>query len=160
MLRIREVKDICDEIEYLVRQYHIKQFMFVDGVFNVPLEHSVEICEEIIKRRLEVKWSAGWSLKHIPKHFLVLAIKAGCTNITFSPDAVSQSALNGLQKELDEKDIKDSLKLFIRDTDLRGLNITYSIFVNPPGETFIGIFKTILFYLKAKLCLRGREDHS
>lgn len=156
MLRIREVKDICDEIEYLVKQYHIRQFMFADGVFNVPLKHSEEICEEIIKRRLEVKWSAWMELKHIPKSFLLLAIKAGCTNITFSPDAVSQSALNCLQKELDEKDIKDSLKLFIRDTDLSGLNVTYSIFVNPPGETFIGIFKTILFYLKAKLCLRGR----
>ncbi len=156
MLRIREIKDICDEIEYLVRQYHIKQFMFADGVFNVPLEHSTALCEEIIQRGLEVRWSAWMELKHIPKNFLLLAIKAGCTNITFSPDAVSQSALNSLQKELNETDIKDSLKLFIRDKDLRGLNVTYSIFVNPPGETFTGILKTILFYLKAKLCLRGR----
>lgn len=156
MLRIREVKDICDEIEYLVRQYHIKQFMFADGVFNVPLEHSTAICEEIIQRGLEVKWSAWMELKHIPKNFLLLAIKAGCTSITFSPDAVSQSALNGLQKELNEKDIKDSLKLFIGDKDLTMLNVTYSIFVNPPGETFTGILKTIIFYLKAKLCLRGR----
>jgi radical SAM superfamily enzyme YgiQ (UPF0313 family) len=31
VLRIRETKDVCDEIEYLVRQYHIKQFMFADG---------------------------------------------------------------------------------------------------------------------------------
>jgi hypothetical protein len=77
-------------------------------------------------------------------------------NITFSPDAVSQSALNALQKELDEKDIKDSLKLFTGDKELSALNVTYSIFVNPPGETFTGILKTILFYLKAKLLLRGR----
>ncbi|KKQ86443.1 MAG: hypothetical protein UT09_C0034G0002 [Parcubacteria group bacterium GW2011_GWF2_38_8] len=156
MLRIREVKDICDEIEYLVKQYHIKQFMFADGVFNVPLKHSEELCEEIIKRGIEVKWSAWMELKHIPKHFLLLAIKAGCTNITFSPDAVSQSALNGLQKELNEKDIKDSLRIFIKDKDLRSLNVTYSLFVNPPGETFIGLCKTILFFIKAKLCFRGR----
>src|SRR3972149_4221785 len=156
VLRIRAVKDVCDEIEYLVRQYHIKQFMFADGVFNAPLRHSEEICEEIIKRGLKVKWSAWMELKHIPKHFLLLAIKAGCTSITFSPDAVSQSALNALQKELNEKDVKDSLKLFTGNKDFGDLNVTYSIFVNPPGETFTGILKTILFYLKAKLFLRGR----
>jgi radical SAM superfamily enzyme YgiQ (UPF0313 family) len=156
MLRIREVKDICDEIEYLVRQHHIKQFMFADGVFNVPLEHSIALCEEIIKRGLEVKWSAWMELKHIPKNFLLLAISAGCTGITLSPDAVSQNALDSLQKELNERDIKDSLKLFVSDRDLRMLNVTYSIFINSPGETFAGIIKTIVFYLKAKVCLRGR----
>jgi len=114
------------------------------------------ITEEIIKRGLKVKWSAWMELKHIPKHFLLLAIKAGCTSITFSPDAVSQSALNALQKELNEKDVKDSLKLFTGNKDFGDLNVTYSIFVNPPGETFTGILKTILFYLKAKLFLRGR----
>lgn len=156
VLRIREVKDVCDEIEYLVRQHHIRQFMFADGVFNVPRESSEELCKEIIKRGLEVKWSAWMDLNHISKNFLLLAVRAGCTSITFSPDAVSQSALNALQKELNEKDIKDSLKMFARDKDLSNLNVTYSIFVNPPGETFTGVLKTILFYFRAKIFLRGR----
>ncbi len=155
-LRARDAKSVCDEIEYLVRQFNVKQFMFADGVFNAPLRHAEEICKEIIRRGLPVTWSAWMELKHAPKSFLTLAVRAGCTGITFSPDALSQGALNGLQKELEEKDVQDSLNLFIKDRDLRSIHVTYSMFINPPGETLFGLLKTLGFFLKAKLFLRGR----
>lgn len=157
-VRIRDVKSVCDEIEYLIKQFGIKHFMFSDGVFNMPLNHAKEICEEIIKRTLKVKWSAWMEIKHAKKEFLLLAMKAGCISITFSPDGVSQNALDGLQKELREKDVKDSLNLFISDKNIRNLNVTYSVFVNPPGETFLGFLKTIIFFIKAKVYLYGRGN--
>lgn len=155
-VRARDAKSVCDEIEYLIKQYHINQFMFADGVFNAPLRHSEEICEEIIKRGLKVKWSAWMELKHIPKSFLLLAMKAGCVGITFSPDGISQNALDGLRKGLKERDIKDSFVLFTKDEDVKSLNVTYGMFINPPGETFLGLIKTIIFFIKGKLLLAGR----
>lgn len=155
-VRIREAKSVCDEMEYLIRQFAIKHFMFVDGVFNIPLKHAEEICEEMIRRELKLRWSAWLDIKHATKEFLSLAIRAGCVSTTFSPDGLSQNALDGLQKGLREKDVKDSFSVLIRDKNLRSLNVTYGMFVNPPGETFSGLLKTILFFLKSKLYLSGR----
>jgi radical SAM superfamily enzyme YgiQ (UPF0313 family) len=155
-VRMRDAKSICDEIEYLIKQFGIRYFMFSDSVFNIPQSHAREICEEIIKRKLIIQWSAWVEIKHAPKDLLSLAIKAGCVSVVFSPDGVSQNALDGLQKELKEQDIQQSLRLFKTDEDLKRLNVTYSIFVNPPGETLKGLFKTIIFYIKSKLYLRRR----
>jgi radical SAM superfamily enzyme YgiQ (UPF0313 family) len=159
-LRIRDANDVCDEIEYLVKQFGVKHFMFADAVFNMPLNHASEICEEIIRRQLDIKWVAYMDIKHASKDFLLLAAKAGCVDVIFSPDGISQSALDGLNKGLREKDIKDSLRLFLTDRNLRDINVVYSIFINPPGETFVGLLKTIAFFLKTKLYLRGRGNGS
>lgn len=155
-IRIRDAKSVCDEIEYLVKELKVTHFMFADAIFNEPREHAESICNEIIKRGLKVNWSAYMGIRGATKDFLQLAMKAGCRDVAFSPDGVSQTALDSLRKGLKEKDVLNNLHLLTSDSDLKRLNVIYSVFINPPGETFRGLIKTIAFYVKAKMSLRGR----
>lgn len=155
-LRIRDAKSVCDEIEYLVREFKVTHFMFADAIFNEPRKHAESICNEIIKRGLKVNWSAYMGIRGATKDFLQIAMKAGCRDVAFSPDGVSQNALDTLRKGLKEKDLLDNVYLVTSDSDLKRLNVIYSVFINPPGETFRGFIKTLAFYVKARMSLRGR----
>ncbi len=155
-LRMRSVESVCDELTYLIDTFNIKTFIFADAVFNMPKKHAETICEEIIKRGINIEWAAYMDIKNSDRDFLMLAKKAGCRDIIFSPDAISNGALKCLKKGLEEKDIRESLGLFIKDKEMRDFNVIYSFFLNAPGETLSGLLKTILFYCKAKWTLRGR----
>lgn len=154
-VRIRSPKNVVDEIESLM-QLGVDRLMFADGVFNIPLSNAINICNEIIRRGIKIKWSAWLDLNHATEEFLVQAKKAGCISVTFSPDAISKNALKEIRKGFTEADIHKNLELFINNKELKELKVSYHLFVNPPGETFLGFIKTILFYLKTKFLLKGR----
>ncbi len=155
-LRMRSPSHVVDEIAYLMDTFGVTHIMFSDALFNLPVSHAAGICREIIKRKLPITWSAYMDIQGADREFMLLLKKAGCNMVCFSPDAVSQGALDGLKKGLKTKDVHESLKLFTRDPMLADMGVIYCLFLNPPGETFSGLLNTVLFYLKAKWLLRGR----
>jgi len=54
--RLREVKEIVDEIELVSQRIPDVTFEFVDSVFNAPYRHAVKICKEVIHRELKVQF--------------------------------------------------------------------------------------------------------
>jgi hypothetical protein len=130
--------------------------MFADAVFNLPPSHARAILEEMIRRKLPVTWSAYMDIMGADREFMLLAWSAGCRNVYFSPDAFSQPALDGLRKGLRVRDIRKNLDLFTGDPLLKNINTVYCLFLNPPGETLAGLVKTLFFYLRARVLLRGR----
>lgn len=156
--RMRSAESVCDEVQYLIDVFSVKRIIFADAIFNSPKKHAEEICKEFIKRGIDIEWSAYMGIKDADKDFMLLAQKAGCRDVVFSPDGISQGALKSLNKMLDEKDIENSLHLFTKDKAMRSFNVIYSFFLNAPGETASGLLKTLLFYVKAKLVLRGRGN--
>ena len=48
--------DIVDEIEEVSERIPEVTFEFVDSVFNFPLKHAIDICKEIIRRDLKLKF--------------------------------------------------------------------------------------------------------
>ncbi len=149
-VRMREPKQIVDEIEGLINRYGIKSFMFADGIFNVPLSHATDICKEIVTRRIKVSWNMWCSTKHINEEFLLLAKRAGCVSINYSPDALSNEALTMLKKGLNEEDVNIAYKLAKK---IKGIQVNFGFFVSPPGETLRGLVKTLFFVLKANIGL-------
>ena len=53
--RLRNVKDVVDEMEFLYKKYGIKGFMIMDETFTLYPDRVVEICDEIIKRKIKIK---------------------------------------------------------------------------------------------------------
>ena len=156
--RVRSAESISDELQYLIDVFNIKRFVFADAIFNSPKKHAEEICEAFIKRGIKVEWSAYMDIKNADKDFLMLAQKAGCKAIIFSPDGISRGVLQALNKMLEAKDIEESLQLFTKDKEMRNFNVIYGFFLNAPGDTVSGLLQTLYFYVKAKLALRGRGN--
>jgi len=151
--RLRSPSAICDEIEYLIKEFGITKISFTDSILNSPTNHAELIFHEMIKREIKIEWTAYMSLRKLKKEFVALAKKAGCSTMIFSPDGFSQSTLDKLEKHLDEQDIKDAVHLFTTEKEFHALIVGFCFFVTPPGETLWGFIRTIFFIIKTKILL-------
>ena len=156
-IRSRKPEHTVDEIEYLVNEFGIDEFMFVDGVFNTPMKQAVAICEEIIRRGLKVKWTAWCDIGSFTEEFLNLAAKAGCVHLPFSPDGATDASLEALGKGIKASEINRTLRLLKKYKHIRA---SFGFFCFPPRQTWWGLFKTIYFYLKINASLLGRGGAS
>lgn len=151
--RLKEPVKVVDEIESIVVDSHVKNFTFVDSVFNLPLTHAEAVCKEIIRRGLEASWSAWFHENYINKEFIDLIRKAGCKKIILSPDGFSDDVLHKLGKTIQKKDILRGYNM-LKDVD--GIEICYNFFKNPPGQTFATFLLLMAFYFKAKYRMKSR----
>lgn len=83
--RGRSAKNVVDEIELLVANFGIKEIYFSDDSMSVDKKRLNEICDEIIRRRIDIKWSTPNGIAHwtLDKQLLKKMKKAGCYRITF-----------------------------------------------------------------------------
>ncbi|MBF0345641.1 MAG: cobalamin-dependent protein [Nitrospirae bacterium] len=152
-LRLRSPGKVVDDIQHLVDDFGVKRITFVDSIFNMPLEHAEDICDELIDRRIEVKWSAWFTEKGLTRQFVDLAVEAGCSNIIFSPDGFSNDCLRQLGKNIKMKDILNAYTIV---RDLEGVEISYNFFKNPPGQSLDNFTSTLAFFIKAKAQMGNR----
>ncbi|MDO8785607.1 MAG: radical SAM protein, partial [Syntrophales bacterium] len=162
--RFRNPEKIVNEIEALSKEHGVDRFTFVDSVFNIPLRHAEEICHEIIRRGIKVKWSAWFSESELTEEFLELAVRAGCNKVILSPDGFSDTVLKKLEKNITKADILRSygiLKKLVHAGSNRGmekLEVCYNFFKNPPGQSLSAFLGIAAFFFKAKMQM-GRRVH-
>lgn len=154
-IRLRSPSKVVDEIEYLVKEFNVRQFMFIDGIFNKPEKHAREICYEMIKRKLDVEWQAWFDIKSFSEDFLMLAKKAGLKRAPFSPDAASDSSLLALKKRIKVKDINKVISIARKHKDI---DFAFGFFGTPPGQTFMGVLNTIYLYFKINILFSFRGN--
>ncbi|MEW6066924.1 MAG: radical SAM protein [Nitrospirota bacterium] len=146
-VRTRNAKSVVDEIEYLIKNYGVKNIMFADQVFNLPAKHAKEICEEIIRRKIDIQWTAWFTPLGIDEEIVILAKKAGCVVFNFSPESVDDDVLKKMKKGISYKDIEKINKIAKKFN----VPVAYNFMLNLPGETLRSIIKLLWFVLKTKI---------
>jgi anaerobic magnesium-protoporphyrin IX monomethyl ester cyclase len=130
-LRCRIPSSVAEEIEILHKDYGIENFHFTDPVLNIPDGHLEAICDEIIRRKLHIRWDGFMREDRLNEQNVSLFEKAGCECFSFSPDGLHQNALDVLGKNLSVADILKAAEL-VSKTDAVSV---YHFMVNVPGET-------------------------
>ena len=67
----------------------MRHWFFVDNIFNMPIRHAKEICEEIAARELDIEWSGYLNPKFIDDELCALMARSGCKAIEFGTDSGS-----------------------------------------------------------------------
>lgn len=130
-IRLRSPTLVVDELYQMKEKYGINEFDFVDSVFNVPMEHAAEICEEIISRRLDIAWGCFLHPANISEDFLKLLKEAGCNSIEFGIDSGSEKCLDALDKNFGKKEIQRTAQL----CKLIGIDFNFCLMIGGPEET-------------------------
>lgn len=138
-LRLRSPTKIGEEIEILYRDFHMREIYFTDNVFNIPVAHAAAICKEIIRRKLEISWTAYFSEKSISEDFVKLALESGCKKFTFAPDGSNNPALKQLGKGTKREELIDAYQIL----ENLGARFSCSFIWNYPGIGWRDFFDLI-----------------
>ena len=140
--RLRPVHEIVDEIEETNSRIPGVVFEFVDSTFNSPLKHAINICKEIIHRKLDVKLrTMGVNPGEVTKELIELMKQAGFAQIDCTPDSASEVMIKSFRKNFTKK------KLIECANTIQKYNMPTMWFfmIGAPGETEETILETFDF---------------
>lgn len=152
-IRRREPEAVVAEIERLVRDHGLRHFTFVDAIFNIPEDHAWAIMDLMGRRNLGVRWSAWFNERPLTEEFVRAAMRVGCDEFSFSPDAYSDRALEALQKNIRVEDIRKVLGFLER---IPGMRASFNFFINPPGNDLATTWRLVKLFFKCKTRWRDR----
>lgn len=130
-MRCRDPKDIVDEIEFLQKHYAVSRIHFTDSIVNFPTKQLDEVCEEILRRGIDIKWSGFFREDLFTPENARLYARSGCECFSLSPDGLCQQHLDMLEKHLTVEDILNTARIL---SDV-GITTVYHYLINVPGET-------------------------
>lgn len=142
--RFRDPKLVVDEIEECYNKYDVGMFGFSDDTLTLKKEHIMMICNEIIRRKLDIIWFAQARVSTVDKEILELMKRAGCEAIHYGYESGSQEILNNIKKGITLQQSIDATKI----TKEVGIKIHGYFMIGNPGETKETIRETIDFAKK------------
>lgn len=142
--RIRPEEEFVDELEWLVDQgCHL--FMFNESDLNGDPEKLLAICDEIIRRDLNIKLTGQLRIhKKSDRAFFDKLRAAGFVALRFGVDAFSENTLR-LQKKGYTKDI---VRRNLKDCWEAGIYTEVNWVIGVPGETFADVEEGIELILE------------
>ncbi len=83
--RGRSPQNVVDEMEYLQKTYGIQELYWMDDSAGTSKKRLLAICDEIINRDLDIKWTTPNGIAHwyLDEHVLDRMKAAGCYRVTF-----------------------------------------------------------------------------
>lgn len=138
-IRFRTPKLFVDEIEYLYNTYGYRRFIFLDPTFTISRRHCMEICSQIISRKLDIRWIAGSRVNMVDRELLYLLKEAGCFYLTYGIESGSERILKGIRKNINLAQARNAMKLTLEC----GLEASAFFMVSLPDETLKDIDKTM-----------------
>ena len=142
-LRVRSVQNVVNEIDGCVDR-GINSFLIYDDTFTVDKNRVMEICQEIIKRKLKIKFDVRTRVDMLTKDMLVNMKRAGAVRIKLGIESGVQRVLNRMRKGITLQQIKQAF-LWCKQV---GIETFGYIMLGNPGETYDDIEETIRFTKK------------
>jgi len=115
--RRRSVWRVLDEIEQLVKEWHIEFLKFVDAEINTDEIWLQDFCREKIEWKIEVPWGANIHAALIHKETLELMKKANCREIWVGVESGSPRILREIQKGITVEMVKNVFR-WAKETDI------------------------------------------
>jgi tryptophan 2-C-methyltransferase len=138
--RLRDPIQVADEVQSLVAQ-GIDVLHLCDAEFNLPLEHALSVCDELIRRGLgaRVRWYAYLSVLPFPDELAGRMRRAGCVGINFTSDSTHPAMLAAYG----QPHTKDDLAQAVRNCRTHGIRVMLDLLLGGPGETPETVAQTI-----------------
>jgi magnesium-protoporphyrin IX monomethyl ester (oxidative) cyclase len=142
-VRWRRPERIVDEMEEAIKRFNINQFHFWDDNLMMKRGHIVNLCNEIIKRRLNVRWCGLTRSSHVNKHkdILPLMKEAGCIGIEIGIESFTEYSTELTRKGEGIEEMAEAS----RNLEEAGIAPLYTHMLFNPGETITGYYEKQVF---------------
>ena len=139
-IRTRPPRAVVDEMARLLEQ-GIDHFHTCDSEFNLPLQHALEVCKEMIRRNLgdKIRWYAYCTPLPFSPELARLMRRAGCVGINFGVDNGDEEMLRRLRRGFTPNDILNATSA----CQEAGIVVMLDLLLGSPGETRQSIITTV-----------------
>lgn len=145
--RARSVDNIMEEMHLLSSQGY-KQFMFVDDNFTLNPKRVIQLCQRLMKEKVDVEFFAEGRVDHCPQNMLHEMKRANCKMIYFGIENGTQKVLDYYDKQITPQQALDAVK---RARNVGIDVIVASFIVGAPNETRQEIWNTLKFAQKLQV---------
>lgn len=113
-VRFRSVQNVADEIEECLNKYGIGEFNFHDELFTINKKRTIEFCDEVKKRKLDIAWVCMCRVDYLDTETLKAMREAGCKKIMFGFESGSQMILDKMKKRVALEKAEEAVRLVKR----------------------------------------------
>ncbi len=141
--RFKSAEKVLEELREIKRLGY-REVFFRDETFTAMKKRNIEICEAMIREKMDLSWIANGRVDMIDKETMILMKRAGCHMLKFGVETGSDEILKNYKKGTTAVQAE---KVF-RETRETGLETHAHIVIGGPGETPETIDNTISFVKK------------
>ena len=129
-VRYRDPQLVVDELEYL-GTLGFPQINIADDLFTAKKSHCLAICDEILRRNLNIKWTSFARVDTVSPEVLQKMKEAGCTTISFGVESANAEILKRVKKGITTDKVIKAIRMCID----AGIDPHASFILGLPGET-------------------------
>ena len=110
--RLRSPENVVDEIEAIIKNYGIREIFDETDEFNGNKKWAKEICDEIVRRKLDIVWKAQMRVDNIDSELVAKLKQSGFWMGLFGLESANEKTLEGIDKKQTVEQINDALEKF------------------------------------------------
>ena len=129
-VRYRDPEAVVDEMAYL-HSLGFHQINLADDLFTANKEHCHRVCDEILKRGLNISWTSFARVDTVSEEVLVKMKTAGCHTVSFGVESGNPEMLKRIKKGITLDQVIDAVGMCNR----AGVAPHISFILGLPGET-------------------------
>lgn len=129
-VRYHSIRRVAAELENLAN-LKFQQINIADDLFTANQEHCLAVCEEIIKRKLDISWTSFARVDTVSENLLSKMKAAGCSAVSFGIESANPDILKTIKKGITVQQVIDAVRMCRRV----GLRPYASFILGLPGET-------------------------
>ena len=144
--RRRSVEHVIGEIEWLIKDFGVTGFLFMDDIFTLNQEWVHRFCDTVLARNITFLWGCVTRVDTVSEGLLRKMKRAGCRHIEYGVESGSERILKTLKKGFTKEQIRKAFAL----TNRVGIRTFAAGMLNVPGQTMEDIEETKAFLEEIK----------
>jgi len=138
--RSRSTRNIVEEVQ-AVQDLGYERVWFADDCFTLGRTRFLSICNELIRRRLNIGWECLSRVDTIDKEVAQKMKKAGCLRVFFGIESGNDSVLKIMKKQITINQAKEA----VQTCKKAGIQVGAFFILGYPGETDKTVLDTVNF---------------
>jgi len=136
---------VADEMEDCVKK-GIKEIFFYDDTFSVSMKRVMEICAEIKRRNIKIKWDVRTRVNVVNDDLLKAMKEAGCERIHFGVETANPRVVKELQKGTTNLQVEKAFDMCKK----HGIKTLAYFMMGNPTETLEDVKETLALSRRIK----------
>jgi len=147
--RAHSAERVVSEIEYLHKNYDIKDFEFYDDTFNFDKERVRKICDLLIEKQLKINlyFPNGLRVDRLERDIVERLARAGTKVLCFAIETVSERLQKLLKRNLNFENLDEMIEVAVKN----GIHAEGFFMLGHPTETREEMLATIDYAVRSPL---------